>query len=170
MIKLDILEKQVKIVYLGIGSNLGKKKKNIEIAKLELLKKSINIIKSSGYYESLSWPYNNLPKFVNIVVKIKTSLNEVELLELCKDIERSMGRKNTYKNAPRICDIDILDYDNIINKINVNLPHPRMDKRNFVLIPLFEIDKNWKHPITKKHIKDLIFSLSKKDISSIKLI
>ncbi len=170
MIKRDISEKQVKIAYLGIGSNLGERIKNIENAKIKLLKNNIKIIKTSSYYESLSWPNPILPKFYNIVLKIKTYLNELQLLDLCKNIEKSLGRKKTLKNAPRVCDIDILDYDKTLKSNQIHLPHPRMHKRNFVLIPLFEINKEWKHPVTKQHIKKLIFSLSNKDISSIKLI
>jgi len=170
VIKRDISEKQVKIAYLGIGSNLGKRIKNIENAKAKLLKNNIKIIKTSSYYETLSWPNPLLPKFYNIVLKIKTSLNELQLLDLCTNIEKSLGRKKTLKNAPRVCDIDILDYDKTLKSNQIYLPHPRMHKRNFVLMPLFEINKEWKHPVTKQHIKKLIFSLSNKDISSIKLI
>ena len=92
------------------------------------------------------------------------------LLKICKKIEKSLGRKSSYKNAPRVCDIDILDYNKKSSKININLPHPRLHRRNFVLIPLFEINKKWRHPKTKQHIKSLIFSLSNRDIRSIKQI
>ena len=170
MIKQDILEKQAKTVYLGIGSNLGNRIKNIEDAKLRLFKNNINILKSSSYYETLSWPNTNHPKFYNIVLEVITKLNENDLLKICKKIEKSLGRKSSYKNAPRVCDIDILDYNKKTSKININLPHPRLHRRNFVLIPLFEINKKWRHPKTKQHIKSLIFSLSNRDIRSIKQI
>ena len=170
MIKQDILEKQAKIVYLGIGSNLGNRIKNIEDAKLRLFKNNINILKSSSYYETLSWPNPNHPKFYNIVLEVITKLNENDLLKICKKIEKSLGRKISYRNAPRVCDIDILDYNKKSSKININLPHPRLHRRNFVLIPLFEINKKWRHPKTKQHIKSLIFSLSNRDIRSIKQI
>ena len=75
MIKQDILEKQAKTVYLGIGSNLGNRIKNIEDAKLRLFKNNINILKSSSYYETLSWPNPNHPKFYNIVLEAITKLN-----------------------------------------------------------------------------------------------
>ena len=170
MIRPDISEKQAKIVYLGIGSNLGERTKNIENAKSRLLKNNIQILKSSSYYESLSWPNSAFPKFYNIVLKTKTNLKELDLLDTCKNIEKSLGRIKSPKNAPRVCDIDIIDYNKITAKFNVNLPHPRMHKRAFVLIPLFEIEKRWKHPLTGQDIKDLIFSLPNKDISSIKQI
>ena len=171
MIKRDILEKRAKIVYLGIGSNLGNKLENIKKTKIELFKNNIKIIESSSYYESLSWPNIRYPKFLNIVLKIKTNLDEINLLHLCKKIEKKLGRIKTKKNCPRKCDIDIIDYDHRSrNCKSVVLPHPRMHKRNFVLIPLFELNKNWVHPKTKQHIKSLIFSLSINDITSIKQI
>jgi len=171
VIKQDILEKRAKIVYLGIGSNLGNKFINIEKAKIKLIENQIEIIKSSSYYETLSWPNPNYPKFLNIVLKIKTRLDVASLLKICKQIEQSLGRKKTVKNSPRECDIDILDFDNENSDLkSINLPHLRMHKRNFVLIPLFEINKNWIHPKSHHHIKSLIFSLSNTDITSIKLI
>ena len=170
MIKQDILENQVKSIYLGIGSNLGNKKSNIEKAKFKLFQSNIKILKSSSYYESLSWPNSNKPKFLNIVLKISTSLSPIKLIKLCKSIEKSLGRKKALRNSPRICDIDILDYNRkLINK-ELILPHPRLDRRNFVLLPLFELDKGWIHPLSKLHIKTLIHYLSNRDITSIKLI
>ena len=170
VIKLDTSEKQVKYIYLGIGSNLGNRKKNINTAKLRLTENNILILKSSNFYESLSWPNYKNPKFLNIVLKIDTSMSVSRLLKVCKNIEKSLGRKKNAKNAPRECDIDILDYKQRRIKGNIILPHPRMHNRNFVLFPLFEIDKNWKHPISKENLKNLINLLSKKDIRSIKKI
>ena len=85
MIKRDSLEKRAKIVYLGIGSNLGDKTRNIENAKIELVKNEIKILKCSSYYETLSWPNSNFPKFYNLVLKVKTKINKIRLLELCKN-------------------------------------------------------------------------------------
>ena len=170
MIKQDILENPAKIIYLGIGSNLGNKVNNIEKAKFELVKNKIQIIQSSSYYESLSWPDINKPKYLNIILKITTKINPLELLKICKDIEKILGRKKSIKNSPRKCDIDIIDYDNQKFKGNIILPHPRMHNRNFVLIPLFEINKDWYHPVLKHNIKKLINSLPNKDIRSIKQI
>ena len=170
MIKQDTSGKRVKTVYLSIGSNLGNRFINIEKAKFELLKKGIKIIKTSSYYESLSWPNSNNPKFYNVVLKIETILDEIKLLLICKEIEKFLGRKKSIKNSPRKCDIDIIDYNKKQSKKGINLPHLRMHKRNFVLFPLFEIDRDWKHPIFNQNIKSLIFSLSNSDISSIKKI
>ena len=170
MIKQDTLENQVNNVYLGIGSNLGNKKVNIEKAKFELIQNNIKIHKSSNYYESLSWPNPKNPKFLNIVLKISTNLKPQELLRKCKKIEFTLGRKKSAKNSPRECDIDIIDYDNKKIDIKIKLPHPRMHTRNFVILPLFEIDKDWEHPTTKLHIKKLIILLLNEDITTIKQI
>ncbi len=94
-----MLENQVKYVYLGIGSNLGNKKNNIEKAKFELIQNDIWIEKSSSYYESLSWPNPKNPKFLNIVLKIKTSLPPIKLLDICKKIEVFLGRKKRKKKC-----------------------------------------------------------------------
>ncbi len=158
------------MIYLAVGSNLGNRKKNIEKAKYRMIQNEINIVQSSNYYESLSWPDIKNPKFLNIVLKIKTHLTPLNLIRKCKEIEKSLGRKKAPKNSPRVCDIDIIDYNKKLIKNGLIIPHPRLHKRNFVLLPLFELDKNWHHPVLKKHIKKLILSLSNEDIRSIKQI
>ena len=163
-------EKQAKIIYLSVGSNLGNRKKNIEKTKFELYSKGINIIKSSNYYETLSWPNPKNPKYYNIILKVSSDLKILELLKICKQIEASLGRKKAPKNSPRTCDIDIIDYNQKIAVNGINVPHPRMHLRNFVLRPLFEIEKNWRYPNSERYIKNLIFSLSNSDIRSIKLV
>ena len=170
MIRQDIYENQVNKVFLAIGSNLGDRFRNIELAKIMLSDNRIKILKSSSFYETLSWPNIKNPKFLNVVLEIETNLRPLSLLDLCKKIEKSLGRKKSKKNSPRVCDIDILDYDKRNENNGINLPHPRLHQRNFVLIPLFEISKKWTHPKSKDHIKTLILKLSKKDITSIKQI
>ena len=175
MIKQDTLENLVKTAYLCIGSNLGNKKINIEKAKFFLENNSIKIQNLSSFYETLSWPNSNLPKYFNIVLKVKTLLNPIELLSTIKNIEKKLGRTVTKKNYPRTCDIDIIDYDNKVinlknNKDVVQIPHPRFESRNFVLMPLFEINKNWLHPKNKIKINYLIGKLDYKSLRSIKLI
>ena len=167
-------EKQAKIAFLSIGSNLGNKKRNIELAKFKLEENKIIIIRSSKNYESLSWPDINKPKFLNVALKIKTFLSPKDLMKKCLYIERQLGRIRKKKNEPRVCDIDIIDYDKKIKKRtknhNLSIPHPKMHKRNFVLLPLFEIAKTWIHPLKKVSIKDLINALDTEDLRTIKLI
>ena len=165
-----MLENPVKSIYLGVGSNLGNKRKYIEQAKLRLLQNDIKIKKTSSFYESLSWPNPDNPKFLNIVLEVVTDLSPIKLLNVCKKIEVSLGRKKRSKNAPRECDIDLLDYNGKKIDKNIILPHPRMHIRNFVLLPLYELNKAWIHPDLKLPIKKLILSLGNKDIRSIKQI
>ena len=170
MIKQDTSEKPVNVIYLGIGSNLGNRIANIEKAKSLLLENNINFVSISSYYETPSWPNPKNPKFINIVLKIETSLKPIELLNLSKSIEVKLGRKKSPKNSPRECDIDIIDFNGLILQDRIILPHKMMHKRNFVLFPLFEIQKNWIHPDKQIDVKTLISLLPDRDIRSIKQI
>ena len=156
------------MVYIGIGSNLGNRFNNIEKAKFFLKINGINIVKFSSYYETLSWPNPNNPKFINVVVQSDTKIQPKKLLEIFKKIERKLGRIDTIKNSPRPCDIDIISYRKKVLSKEITIPHKRMSKRNFVLLPLFELAPHWIHPKTNKTIKRLIFSLPIKDITTIK--
>ncbi len=137
-------------------------------------KNNIKIIKSSKNYETLSWPNKKKPKFINIVLKVKTFLSPQKLMKKCLYIEKELGRERNKKNEARTCDIDIIDYDKKILKDirnqNLNVPHPKMHKRNFVLLPLFEISKTWAHPLKKTSIINLINALDIEDLRTIKLI
>ena len=171
--KQDTSENQAKLVYLAVGSNLGNKIINIEIAKLELERYKIKILKSSSHYLSKSWPDPTKPNYINIVIKVSTNLDPIKLLKVCNLIELKLGRIRRSINSPRTCDIDIIDYNQKVFNEKSNklvLPHPRMSKRNFVLLPLFEVDKSWKHPRFMINIVNLINSLPIKDLRSIKQI
>ena len=173
--KQDILENQAKIVYLAFGSNLGSRFINIEKAKFLLFKKNIKILKCSNYYETYSWPNKKFPKFLNSIIKIKTKLSLHSLFILIKSIEKKLGRKKIPANFPRTCDIDIIDYDKKCISIDIGnhklkVPHARMKNRNFVLIPLFEISRNWIHPKSNENITKLISKISFTDLRSIKVV
>ena len=138
VIKQDISEKPANIVYLGIGSNLGNKKNNIEKTKYLLETNSIKILKSSNFYETFSWPDKSKPKFYNVVIKVITSLDPKKLFLVTKNIEKKLGRKKTLLNRPRTCDIDILDYKGQIisseyEDNEFTIPHKKLSFRNFVL-------------------------------------
>ena len=169
MTKPDILENHRKPVYLGIGSNIGNRINNINKA-CHLLTNFCSIIRISKFYETNSWPNEKLPKYLNIVIKCKTDLKPISLLQNLKNIEFLLGRKKNKKNFPRICDIDIIDFKGL-KKHNkyIKIPHPRMFNRNFVLFPLFEIEKNWKHPKNNITIEKLIKNLELKSLRSIKI-
>ncbi len=166
-------EKLANKVFLGIGSNLGNKKNNIEKAKFHLRQnKSIHIFKISNYYKTKSWPDPKKPSYLNIVIEIGTSLKPLDLFMYIKEIEMKLGRKMTLRNSPRECDIDILDYGQKCLKLkfqhnSIVTPHPRLHLRNFVLIPLQEIAKKWRHPKTKMLISQLIYQIDPIDLRSI---
>ncbi len=167
-------EKRAKNVILAVGSNLGNRQYNIEKSKYFINSaEKIKILSSSSYYRTESWPNKKDPYFLNIVLKCTTTFNPSELFIYLKKIEKSVGRSKSYKNAPRICDIDIIDYSQkniLFSKIDLKIPHPRMQDRSFVLFPLFEIDKNWKHPKNNKKITQLLNNLPSTSLRSIKIL
>ena len=158
------------MIYIGIGSNLGNRISNIEKAKYLLNLNGVKILKKSNYYESLSWPNPTKPKFINIVVKSNSNFSPKKLIKIFQLIEKKLGRKKSIKNSPRTCDIDLISYNQKVLSGPIMIPHKMMHKRNFVLIPLYELDKNWVHPITNFSIRKLIFSLPINEITSIKQI
>ena len=155
------------MIHINIGSNLdstlGTKFSNISIAINLLIKSKVKIIKISNFYETPSYPNKKLPKFVNIGAVIECKFDDLTLLKKISLIEKKIGRVKSKINAPRVCDIDIIDFNGLIKKTNLlKLPHPRCHFRNFVLYPIKEIDPGWKHPILMKNIDFLINDLSKK--------
>ena len=169
MTKQDILENHHKSVYLGIGSNLGNRVNNI-IKACYLVSQFCSIYKISNFYESKSWPNDKFPKYLNIVIKCNTDLDPKALLLNLKYVEKKLGRRKKQKNYPRKCDIDIIDFKGLIyNNKDINIPHPRLQNRNFVLIPLFEIDKEWKYPKNKVSIYKLIKKLGLKSLRGINI-
>jgi len=164
------------MVILGLGSNLsssfGDRFKNIEIAISYLDKYEIKVIKKSSFYETPSYPNKSNPKFINIIIEVKTHLNPADLASVLIFIEGKLQRKRWKKNDPRTCDIDIIDYNNQIIKFKYKnldfvVPHRKLIYRNFVLFPLQEILPEWKHPGTKDNIGFLIERLSNEDKKSI---
>ena len=164
------------MILLGLGSNLpsnfGDRFQNIDLAVSALEGYGIKLKKRSSYYESLSYPNKNDPKFINIVVEMKTHLPPEDLASVLIFIEESLERKRINKNDPRTCDIDIIDYnDRVLNfkykNLDFEVPHKKLIYRNFVLFPLQDIYPDWIHPQTKEPISALIENLSTEDKNSI---
>lgn len=129
--------------YLGIGSNLGDKRENINQAIRQISRKTGKVLRQSDYYESSPWGFESENDFVNVVVLIETNLEPLDLLANLQEIEKNSGRteksdKGVY--ADRIIDIDILLYDDrVIDLPELKVPHPHMKTRDFVMKPLNEI-------------------------------
>ena len=111
------------MIYLGIGSNLksifGNRFKNINLAVSLIQRKKIKVLKKSSYYETLSYPDKKKPKFINVVIAIKSLQTPSNLMKTLLSIEKKLGRIRLKKNYPRTCDIDILDYNNKVFNIEV---------------------------------------------------
>ena len=155
------------MIHLNIGSNLnskyGSRFENISIAINLLIDSKIRIKKISNFYETPSYPNNNLPKFLNIGLLVDFDNNYINLVNIIKKIEKKLGRIKSKKNDPRIIDIDIIDFKSEVKLTNeLILPHPKCHLRNFVLFPILQIDPNWIHPILMKNTQYLINNLSQK--------
>lgn len=145
------------IVYLLLGSNLGK-----PLIQLKETEKRINseigrVIKKSHLYKTAAWGKIDQPDFYNQILIVETSFDAENLLNKILSIETDMGRKRSLKFAPRTIDIDILFFnDEIINNPNLKVPHPLIAQRRFVLVPLNELSPAYFHPVLNKTISELL--------------
>ncbi len=145
------------IVYIGIGSNLGNREENCLRALALLSVRGIIIRKRSSLYETEPWGVEDQPKFINMAAEVETELGPGKLLETVKSVEEELGRKEGYRWRPRVIDLDILFYDNLVmDSPDLKIPHLLMHERKFVLRPLAEIAPDKVHPVLKKTIRELL--------------
>ena len=150
--------KKVHKVYLSLGSNLGDKLGNLGKC-MDLIKSHIGqIAERSQVYRSAAWGFQSDHAFYNMCLEIKTALSVEDLMEKVLKMEKSMGRKRSVKGyIDRIVDIDILFFDNLIlESPDIVVPHPRIELRRFVLVPLAEINAAYNHPVHNRSIAELL--------------
>jgi len=147
------------LVYLGLGTNLGDKERNLNAAVMELSLEVGNVVSLSSFYTSEPWGFNSGNVFVNAVVLMETCLSPLQVLSKAQSIEKKLGRmaKSVAGYEDRLIDIDILLYDTqIIDQPSLKIPHPFILKRNFVLIPLTEIAPDLVDPVSGRNFKEFI--------------
>ena len=153
--------KAVTEVFIGIGSNLGDRLAYLNSA-VGLLAQECEIIQMSSVFETGPEGFTDQPDFLNCVVKGETGLRPRELLGVLKSIEKMMGRKPSFRNAPRPIDLDIIFYgDEIVKEAGLEIPHPRLQERAFVLVPMVQIAPQFTHPALHKTMQQLLSELMK---------
>ena len=144
------------LVYLALGSNVGNRAANLKAA-IAALPPQMEVKAKSRVYETPPWGYANQEKFLNQVLKVQTYLKPEQLLKHLKRLEVALGREASFQNGPRLIDIDILFYDDLVfESSTVTIPHPRLHERGFVLMPLMDLAPDLVHPLKKQSIRELI--------------
>ena len=155
-------------VYLSLGSNVGDRARNLQDAIAALGKAGAQVVRASSVYETEPVDYLDQPWFLNCAVEAETELAALDLLRTLREIEVQMGSKKLIAKGPRLIDIDILLYGNqVIDRPELQVPHPRMHLRRFVLQPLAEIAPSVQHPVSQLSISDLLAHTSDKSVVSV---
>jgi 2-amino-4-hydroxy-6-hydroxymethyldihydropteridine diphosphokinase len=164
----------VEKVYLGIGSNLGHREENLAQAIRRLGEPSppagaglalplLRPLRASSIYETAPWGYADQPAFLNCVVEAETDLAPLALLALGQQVERELGRQPTFRYGPRLVDVDILLYgDLVLDLPDLQIPHPRMTQRAFVLVPLAELAPQLVYPALHPALRLTIAELARR--------
>ena len=157
-------------IFLALGSNIENRKQYIEEALL-LLREKVHDIIVAPLYETKPRYFEYQQNFLNTVLSGYTDLEPRELLQFTKAVQKEVGRVDRFRNGPREIDIDILFYDNVVYKDEeLEIPHPRLQERDFVLQPFSDINPNFPHPVLKKTIRELLDTLPEEQRSVIKVL
>jgi len=148
-------------VYLSLGSNIGDREKNLRMAIAALAEANVRVTRVSSFYETEPVDLREQPWFLNCVVQGDTEARAVDLLRALREIESHMGSKKLVSKGPRLIDLDLLLYgDDTVDTRELQVPHPRMLQRKFVLVPLAEIAPNLKHPSWAETAAELLAGAS----------
>jgi 2-amino-4-hydroxy-6-hydroxymethyldihydropteridine diphosphokinase len=146
-----------KIVYLGLGSNIGERQRNLQRALEQLEAPDLRILRASPIYETEPVEYTKQPWFLNQVAEAETELFPLQLLGRVGRVERALGRVRGVPKGPRVIDIDILFFGRaIVHTSRLEIPHPGIADRRFVLMPLADLDPDLRHPATRKSVREML--------------
>lgn len=152
------------VVFLSLGTNLGDRIANLRSA-VHALESAMTVRQESKIYETPPWGFEDQGAFLNMVVRTDTDVEPEALLELIKKIEVDLGRERSFHWGPRLIDIDILFYDDLVlNAPSIILPHPHIQERAFVLVPLADIAPDFIHPVLKMPIRKLLSAVDRSGI------
>lgn len=155
-------------VFLGLGTNMGDREQNLRDA-VEALNGHLEIIRLSSVYETKAWGYTDQADFLNQVIEAYTDLTPLRLLNFVKRTELELGRVESFRYGPRSIDIDILFYGDLVRKTKrLQIPHPRMHERAFVLIPLAELEPEFRHPVLNRTIEDILKNVDPTEVRKCK--
>jgi 2-amino-4-hydroxy-6-hydroxymethyldihydropteridine diphosphokinase len=152
----------VRQVYLSLGSNLGDRLAHLQTAIEKIHKPDFQITRISSVFETAPMDVRHQPVFLNIVVEAQASLFPMRMLHRMQKIELEMGRRRMAPKGPRVIDIDILLHGAfVVNTPTLQIPHPRMHERRFVLEPMAELASELRHPVTRSTIRQLLAATSR---------
>ena len=154
-------------IFLGLGSNLGDRLKNLESA-IDAVRPHIAVTRRSSVYETPPWGYAAQNNFYNVAVEAETELSPSELIRELKTVEQRLGRTLSFKYGPREIDIDILLYGQTsVTEADLTIPHPRLAERAFILVPLAELAPDLKVPGFNRTVTELLQSLNTSGITQV---
>lgn len=152
------------MIVIALGANLpspaGPPADTLRAALAALENAGVHVRGASKFFVSAAWPDPRDPAFINAVASVETTFAPDALLAILHKIEKDFGRRRGERNAPRTLDLDLLDYNGLVEEGPPQLPHPRMAERGFVLIPLADIAPDWRHPVSGRTVRSLIAELS----------
>jgi 2-amino-4-hydroxy-6-hydroxymethyldihydropteridine diphosphokinase len=155
----------VALIYLSLGSNLGDRATNLDRAIAALPDAGVHVLRCSSIYETEPVDFLDQPWFLNCALEAQTSLSPEKSLAALQGIERLLGSKKLIARGPRIIDLDVLFYQSeVIRTAEVEIPHPRMAERRFVLVPLAELAPKFRHPVLHATIVELLAATPDKSI------
>lgn len=148
-------------VYLALGTNLGDRAANLRAA-IDALAPEVMLTAESPIYETEPWGYTDQPAFLNMVVSVQTDFSPLELLDYLKNLEQTLGRAPSFRNGPRLIDLDILLYDDwVMDTPRLVIPHPHLHERAFVLVPLADLAPKLIHPRLALSVDELLAAVDR---------